>query len=152
MLGNTKFNHLMGLVQNPQGLVMKNLQLINAPAGAIKMVCAVSLLALLVGCASTPAPDTQMAVAEAAVQTANTSNTSEHAPRELQIAISKLASARQAYERKDYIEARKLAQQAELDAQVALTRAQSVSATKAAQESGEAARVLREEINRKTTY
>lgn len=137
---------------------MKNLQFTHVRvgfiklSGFIKLLCLASLLALFVGCASTPAPNPQMAVAEAAVQAANSSNTSEHAPRELQIAISKLASARQAYERKDYVEAHKLAEQAELDAQVAMVRAQAVSATKAAQESGEAARVLREEINRNITH
>src|SRR5690606_36130719 len=120
---------------------------------AVRTFTLTALFALVMaGCSSTPAPDSKMAVAEAAVQNANNSNTSEHAPRELQVAISKLASARQAYERKDYIEAHKLAEQAELDAQVATVRAQSVSATKAAAESEEAARVLREEINRNITH
>lgn len=110
-----------------------------------------TLIILVAACASTPPPSSQMAVAEAAVKRATTSNTSEHAPAELQIAIAKLASARDAYARKDYELANTRAAEAELDAEVALVRAQAVSAVKAAEESKEAARVLREEINRKTT-
>jgi predicted component of type VI protein secretion system len=109
-----------------------------------------TLMILVTACASTPPPTSQIAVAEAAVQRATTSNTSEHAPAELQIAIAKLASARDALARKEYDLARERAAEAELDAEVALVRAQAVSAVKAAQESEEAARVLREEINRKT--
>lgn len=120
---------------------------------AVRTFTLTALFALIMaGCSSTPAPDSKMAVAEAAVQNANTANTSEHAPRELQVAISKLASARQAYERKDYKEAHRLAEQAELDAQAAVIRAQAVSAAKAAEESQEAERALREEINRSSTY
>jgi|SRR5690606_4118620 predicted component of type VI protein secretion system len=120
---------------------------------AVRTFTLTALFALVMaGCSSTPAPDSKMAVAEAAVQNANTANTSEHAPRELQVAISKLASARQAYERKDYKEAHRLAEQAELDAQAAVIRAQAVSAAKAAEESQEAERALREEINRSSTY
>ncbi|HEU0203515.1 MAG TPA: hypothetical protein VFR86_24150, partial [Burkholderiaceae bacterium] len=61
-----------------------------------------TLVFVLGGCASAPAPDEQMAVAEAAVQHANTRSTSESAARELQVATDKLASARQAVINKDY--------------------------------------------------
>lgn len=109
-----------------------------------------SLLIVLAGCASAPVPKEQMAVAESSVQRANSSGTSENAPAELQIAIAKLASARQAEANKDYPLAKQLAEQADLDAQVAELHAQSVRSRKAAQESRDADRVLREEINRKT--
>lgn len=109
-----------------------------------------SLIILVTACASTPPPTSQMAVAEAAVARAKSSNTSEHAPAELQIAIAKLASAQDALAREEYDLARTRAAEAELDAEVAILRAQAVSAIKAAEESEEAARVLREEINRKT--
>lgn len=114
------------------------------------MALTASLILLVTACASTPPPSSQMAVAEAAVKRATTSNTSQHAPAELQIAIAKLASARDALARKEYDLARTRAAEAELDAEVAILRAQAVSAIKAAEESEEAARVLREEINRKT--
>lgn len=104
------------------------------------------------GCASTPPPNEKLAVAEATVQQANTATTSESAPGELQIANAKLASARQAEANKDYPRASQLAEQADLDAQVAMLHAQSVRSAKAAQESQVAALVLREELNRKATH
>ncbi len=109
-----------------------------------------SLFLALAGCASAPPPTSQMAVAEAAVLSANTASTSESAPRELQIAVDKLAGARQAVARKDFERARQLADEAQVDAQLAEMHAQSARSRKAAQESQDAARVLSEEINRKT--
>lgn len=111
---------------------------------------AASLLITVSSFAGTPVSVEQMAVAEAAIQHANTSSTSENAPAELQIAIAKLASARQAVNSRDYDRAKQLAAEVEVDAQVAELRAQSARSRKAAQESQDAARVLREEINRKT--
>ena len=110
-----------------------------------------SLMTVLLGaCASVPPPTEQMAVAEAAVQRANTRTTTEFAASELQIASNKLTSARQAMVNKDYDRARQLAEQVDVDAQVAELRAQSTISRKAAQESRDAARVLLEEINRKS--
>lgn len=105
-------------------------------------------LVILGGCASTPKYNAEMAVAESAVDRANTSSTSENAAGELQLANSKLARARDAYERKDYEQARQLAEQAEVDAEVAELTAQSERSRLAAKESLEAARVLRQEISR----
>ena len=118
---------------------------------AFSAICLVAIFGGLMGCASTPVSVEQMAVAESAVQRANTSSTSENAAGELQIAVAKLASARQAVANKDYDRARQLAEEAEVDAQVAELHAQSTRSRKAAQESLDAARVLREEINRKIT-
>ena len=111
---------------------------------------AASLLITVSSFAGTLVSVEQMAVAEAAIQHANTSSTSENAPAELQIAIAKLARARQAVNSRDYDRAKQLAAEVEVDAQVAELRAQSARSRKAAQESQDAARVLREEINRKT--
>lgn len=118
---------------------------------AARLPVAISLC-LLAACASVPAPSAQMAVAEAAVQRASTSSTSENASRELQIATSKLDKARLALAAKDFERAGQLAEQAELDAQVAELHAQSARSRKAAQESKDAASALREEINRKTLH
>lgn len=115
------------------------------------VIAATALLGGLAGCATTPVYTEQMAVAESAVQRASTSSTSESAAGELQIAVAKLSSARQAVTNKDFERARQLAEEAEIDAQVAELHAQSTRSRKAAQESQEAARVLREEINRKIT-
>jgi len=107
-----------------------------------------ALVVLLGGCASAPKYGAEMAVAESAVDRANTSSTSENAAGELQTANSKLEMARDAYARKDYERARQLSEQAEVDAHVAELTAQSERSRLAAKESQDAARVLREEISR----
>jgi len=107
-------------------------------------------LAIVAGCASVPAPTDKMAVAEAAILRASTSGTSVDAARELQLATDKLAAARQAMNSKEYERAGQLAEQATVDAQAAEIHAQSARSRKAAQETQDAARVLREEMNRKT--
>lgn len=110
---------------------------------------ATAFAAMLAGCASTPAPTEQMAVAEAAVQRARAPGNNELAAVELQRASGKLASARNAMSNKDYGRARQLAEQAEVDALVAESHAQSARSRLAAKESQDAARVLREELDRK---
>lgn len=107
-------------------------------------------LAVVAGCASIPEPTDKMAVAEAAILRASTSGTSVDAARELQLATDKLTAARQAMSSKEYERAGQLAEQATVDAQAAEIHAQSARSRKAAQETQDAARVLREEMNRKT--
>lgn len=129
---------------------MNTLPLIPTRTTSLTLALAVTALFAVSGCASTPPPVAKMAVAEAAIRTASTTSTSEGAPRELQIATAKLTSARQAMADENYERAGHLAEQAELDAQVAVMHAQSARALKAAQESQDAAGALRDEINRKT--
>jgi Domain of unknown function (DUF4398) len=107
-------------------------------------------LAVVAGCASVPEPTDKMAVAEAAILRASTSGTSADAARELQLATDKLTAARQAMNSKEYERAGQLAEQATVDAQAAEIHAQSARSRKASQETQDAARVLREEMNRKT--
>jgi len=121
------------------------------PTRLVAQILLVTTSAWLLGaCASTPMPKEQMAVAEAAVQHASTTNTTDNAAGPLQLAVSKLDAARAAVANKDYARARMLAEQVEVDAQVAELRAQSVRSGKSAQETQDAERVLREELNRKT--
>lgn len=129
---------------------MNTLPFIPGRNTARALMLAATALVVFGGCASTPPPLEKMAVAEAAIQTASTTSTSEGAPGELQIAIAKLTSARQAMANENYELAGQLAEQAELDAQVAVLRAQSERTRRSAQESQDAAGALREEINRKT--
>jgi hypothetical protein len=126
---------------------MSPTRLICRPAFALALATS---LALMAGCASVPEPTDKMAVAEAAIQRAGTSGTSADAPRELQLATDKLAAARQAMSSKEYERAGQLAEQATVDAQAAEIHAQAARSRRAAQEVQDAARVLREEMNRKT--
>jgi hypothetical protein len=116
--------------------------------GAVALTA--SLLVVVSGCANAPAPKEQMAVAEAAVQRATTTSTNETAAGELQLAADKLASARAAMTREEYVLAKQLAEQTQVDAQVAELRAQTARSRKAAVETENAAGALSDEMNRKT--
>ena len=128
---------------------MKNRWSVPAPVATALLATTAVLSLSLAGCASTPVPNEQLAVANAAVVRASSTSTSESAPAELSIAVNKLAAARSATASGDQDRARRLAEQVVVDAQVAELHAQAVRSRKAAQESEEAARVLREELSRK---
>jgi hypothetical protein len=101
-------------------------------------------------CASIPAPTTQLAVSQAAVASAVSAGAPELAPLEMKIARDKLDSANTALAANNYNLARALAEQVEVDAKLAETKARSVKAQKAAALSNDDTRVLREELNRKS--
>lgn len=126
---------------------MTSMRMTRRPVFALALATS---LAVVAGCASVPEPTDKMAVAEAAILRASTSGTSVDAARELQLATDKLTAARQAMSSKEYERAGQLAEQATVDAQAAEIHAQSARSRKAAQETQDAARVLREEMNRKT--
>lgn len=123
------------------------------PFGSKKIILMVSLslasAMLLVGCASTPAPVEQMALSREAVSNATSAGGNEFAPVQLNSAIEKMDAAERAMEKKDYVRARQLAEQAEADAQLAATMARSAKAKKAADELQEGSRILQQEIQRK---
>jgi hypothetical protein len=128
-----------------------NLPSLVSPSIRVLPVALVSsLLLTLSACASTPPPKEQMAVAEAAIQHATTTSTNENAAGELQLATDKLTSAKQAMARQDYATAKTLAEQTEVDAQVAELHAQAARSRKAAVETQNAAGALSDEMNRKT--
>lgn len=104
---------------------------------------------LMAGCASTPAPTEQIAVARAAVMHASNADTNQYAPVELKSARDKLSRAEQAMADEKYELARQLAAEAQIDARLAESRTESAKAQKAAQDAQEATGVLREELNRK---
>lgn len=117
----------------------------------MKAVLTASALGLLLtACASTPPPmaNEQIAAAQVAVQRANTTDTIQNAPQELQVATAKLLSAREALASGNTLRASQLAEQAQVDARRAEVHAQSEAARKDAKESQDAAQALRDEINR----
>jgi hypothetical protein len=80
---------------------------------------AVIVALALAGCASPPAPpDADLVAARAALLQAEPVAT-RYAPAELRLAQAKLARAEQAMARDDWREARRLAEQAEVDARYA---------------------------------
>ena len=102
---------------------------------------------LIVGCAGTP-PTEQMAVSKVAVTNATSAGGNEFAPLPLRSAMEKMDAAEQAMSEEDYPLARQLAEQAQVDAQLAAATARSAKAQKAASALQEDNRVLRKEIDR----
>ena len=100
-------------------------------------------------CATTPVPTEQLAVTTAAVAHAVSAGGQELAPTEMGAARDKLVRAHLAVAAKDNGQALRLAQQAQVDAQLAESKAEALKARKAQAELLEAARVLREEMGRK---
>jgi hypothetical protein len=102
----------------------------------------------LAGCESTPPPDADMRAAEIAVGEANEAQAAEYAAGPFVLAQNKLDRARDAFEQEDFDTARRLAQQAEVDAQFAEASARSEIANARVAELRESIRILREEIER----
>lgn len=105
-------------------------------------------LILLAGCASVEPPVEQIAHSQTAVQQAHDVGAREYAPLELRQATQKLEQAQAAMAEEEYLEARRLAEQAQVDAELAQTMALSEEAEAAAHELRESIRILREEIAR----
>lgn len=104
---------------------------------------------LMAACASIPPPTEQMAVSTAALTSANAAGAGQWAPMELRSAQDKLDRARLAMNDKNYEQALWLAQDAQVQAQLAEKKAGAGKAGKAADELREASRVLSEELRRK---
>lgn len=116
---------------------------------ALVAVLATALVATLGACASVPPPTEQLAVSTAAVAHAVAANGSDPAPAELALARDKLRRANLALAAKDHADARRLADEAQVDALVAEARVESAKAGRAANEVRAASRALREEMGRK---
>lgn len=87
------------------------------------MAAAIPLAGLLTACAGTP-PRAAMARADLAVQQAINQGGPEHAPLEVDRARDKLTSARAAADDGEYTRARRLAEQATVDAELAQAKAE----------------------------
>jgi hypothetical protein len=92
-----------------------------------------------------------MAVTKAAVDSAVKADGTQYAPLELKSAQDKLTAANTAMATKDYKKADRLAEQAQVDAQLADVKARAVKAQKAVQDSQEGLRVLHQELERNGT-
>ena len=118
------------------------------------MAQAAALVAVLAlsACASQKAPATaDVAVSRNAVANAMQAGAAELAPVEITAARSKMMRANEALAAKDYKLARELAVQAQADAQLAQSKANSAKATAASNALTEDLRVLRQEVERANT-
>jgi hypothetical protein len=102
------------------------------------------------GCATTPIPNEQLAVAKSSVQRAEQAGAPELAPVEMAAARDKLARAEKAAADRDAQPATQLAEQANVDAQLAEATAQEQHSRKAAMELDASLQALRQESLRNT--
>jgi hypothetical protein len=113
-------------------------------------VIAAAVLAV-VGCASTPIPNEKIAVAKASVQRAEQSGAPEFAPVELAAAKDKLNRAEKAASDREAQPATMLAEQADVDAQLAEATAAKQKSHKAATEFDASMQTLRQESMRNSS-
>lgn len=83
---------------------------------------------LLAACSSVAPPREQLGAAEVALRQAQASAAPQHAPAELRMAADKFAAAQSAMRRGEYEQARRHAEQALVDAQLAETKARTTEA------------------------
>lgn len=117
---------------------------------SIKALAGVAVMLALAACSSpqkAPAA-ADVAVSRNAVENAVSAGAAELAPMEITSAREKMLKANQALAAKDYKLARELAIQAEADAKLAQSKANSAKATAASNALNEELRVLRQEVDR----
>lgn len=103
---------------------------------------------VMTGCASVPAPTEQMAVSKTEIDNALNNGGNEAAPLQLKSAMDKMNAAERAMAEKEYVRARRLAEQAQLDAKLAGAMARTAKAQKAVEALQDDRRVLRNELER----
>jgi hypothetical protein len=124
---------------------MKYAKQVSATPMRVGMLVAALALA---ACATAPAPTEQMAVAKAAVADAVSAGGPEYAPGVFRSAQDKLDRGNAAMAAHEYNDARRYAEEAEVDAKLAATTARSVKAQRAVAELDLGIRALKEELAR----
>lgn len=107
-----------------------------------------AVLAVLAGCASPPPTAPALAAGEASIEAARSAGAPEFAAAELDNARAKLAQARALAQQGRHMEAVRLAEQADADAQLARAHAGSERSRRAVAELDASLRTLREELSR----
>ncbi|MCP5189068.1 MAG: DUF4398 domain-containing protein [Pseudomonadales bacterium] len=107
-----------------------------------------ALATLLPGCSSTPVPEAEIAGARAALMSAENQGSTPYAPVEMDRARDKLRRAEQAMRQEDYNDAKRLADEAQADAELAQALTGKAEAEQAVREMEISIEVLREEILR----
>ena len=116
-------------------------------AGLRAGACVIAAL-LLGACASVPAPTEQVAVSRAAVADAVSAGSAEYAPASLRRAQEMLDRSNAAMVSHQYADARRFAEDAEVDARLAAMTARSEKARRAVSEVELSIQALKEELAR----
>ncbi len=110
-------------------------------------VLAVAFFALMAGCSTTPPPVAELAAAKAAVERAE-QPAARHAPDELLAAQRKLTAAQSALRSEDFERARRLADEAAIDARLATAISESSQAKMSLDQVKEGIATLKQELQR----
>lgn len=102
----------------------------------------------IAGCSTVGPPKDSVAAADLAVREASKSKAPQYSPLELRRATDKLDEAKRAMNKKDYIQARRLADEALVDAQLAEAKAASEDARREASDVRQSLETLRREAER----
>lgn len=102
---------------------------------------------VLAACTTAPVPDIQLAKAETRIQQANAVEAEQYAPVELRSARQHFNEAKSAINRGDNIEARRLLEKAEVDAELAAAMSNLAQSQQAASEVDKSLDLLRDELN-----
>lgn len=109
-------------------------------------------MVVLAGCAAqAPVPEKQFTLATQSIAQAERSGAVEFAPVELKSARDKLSQAKLAMDKEENLKAGRLADEAMVDANLAEAKARSAKSQKVVDELRESIRILREELNQKTS-
>jgi hypothetical protein len=131
--------------QNPKGLRA----IFFSKASVVTMAAMVSLI--MAACASTPPPpNTQITAAESAIAHAEQAQVADYSSPELVEARKDLAAAKSAIAEKNMISAARLAQKAELNADLANAKAAAVKAKSVNDEMQKSTTVIKQEMQRNT--
>lgn len=114
------------------------------------VAAAVAGLLVLGGCASPQPPSAELQAAELAITSAEQARVADYASPELGQARDKLAAARVAVQEKKMVEARRLAEQSQLDAQLATARAEATKAKLVNDEMLKSTESMKQEMQRTT--
>lgn len=118
------------------------------PTGYAQLTAALAILTLAACAAPPPPPDSALQAAEQAITSAERDKASEYASADLAAARDKLVKARAAIVAKEMVRAERLAQQAEVDAMLALAKTDEAKARVINQQTQQSLDVLRQELQR----
>lgn len=115
--------------------------------GVLTVVLFSAVIALTACGSSPPKPDAVMIKAQTAVVQAQNANTRQYAAVDLNNAMTKLQAAQDAEAKGNYKQAKSLAEEAEVDAQLAMAKAQSAKAEEAATQIQQSNKALQNQVN-----
>ncbi|WP_409318929.1 DUF4398 domain-containing protein [Pseudomonas sp. KCJK9016] len=121
-----------------------NIQRVSSRARA--SACLLTLAGVLSACASAPIPEQQISLSRDAVNRAVSAEATQYAPLEMKTAQDKMFLMERAIGQQDYVQAKTLAEQIEVDANLAQHKAQAVKLQKQLSDAHNGIQVLKQEM------